>query len=66
MGGVDLSDQMKIFYEIDRRSKLQFYLRIFFDFLDICVVTFKIIYYKMDSTVGISAMDLRFSLARSI
>ena len=66
MGGVDLSDQMKIFYEIDRRSKFQFYLRIFFDFLDICVVPFKIIEYKMDSTVGISAMDLRLSLARSI
>ena len=31
MGGVDLSDQMKVTYEVDRRSRFCFYLRVFFD-----------------------------------
>ena len=31
MGGVDLSDQMKVTYKVDRRSKFCFYLRVFFD-----------------------------------
>ena len=33
MGGVDLSDQMKVYYQVDQRSKFRFYLRVFFDFL---------------------------------
>ena len=66
MGEVDLSDQMKVSYQVDRSSKFSFYLRIFFGFLDISVVNFKIIYDKMDSTVGTSAMDFCFSLAYSI
>jgi len=35
MGGVYLIDQMKVTYQVDRRSKTRFYLRIFFDLLDI-------------------------------
>ena len=35
MGGDDLSDQTKATYEVDCRSKFCFYLRVFFDFLDI-------------------------------
>ena len=66
MGGVDFCDQMKVSYQVDRRSKFRFYLRIVFDFLDIGVVNSKIIYGKMDSTAGMSAMDFRFSLARSL
>ena len=66
MGGVDLCDQMKVSYQVDRRSKFRFYLGIFFDFLDIGVVNSKIIYDKMDSTIGMLAMDFRFSLAHSL
>ena len=66
MGGVDLCDQMKVSDQVHRRSKFCFYLRIFFDFLDIGVVNSKIIYGKMDSTIGMSAMDFHFSLARSL
>ena len=54
---------MKVFYQVHRRSKFRFYLRFFFDFFDISVVNSKIIYDKMDSTVGMSVMDFRFSLA---
>lgn len=62
MGGYDLSDQMKDFYQVDRKSKFYFYLIIFFDFLDLSVMNSKIIYDKMDFTVGMSAMDSNFSL----
>ena len=65
IGGVDLCDQMKVSYQVDRRSKFRFYLRIFFDFLYIGVVNSKTIYDKMDSTIGMLAMDFRFSLSRS-
>jgi hypothetical protein len=66
MGGVDLADQMKVTYQVDRRSKFRFYLRVFFDFLDVSVVNSNIIYNKMDSAVAMSSMDFRFSLARSM
>ena len=48
IGGVDLSDQMKVNYEVDRRSKFHFYLRVSFDFLDIAVVNSKIVHKKVD------------------
>ena len=48
MGGVDLSDQMKVTHEVNRRSKFRFYLRVFFDFLDIAVVNSKIVYNKVE------------------
>ena len=32
MGGVDLSDQMKVSYEVDQRSKFRFYLQVFLEF----------------------------------
>ena len=66
MGGADLSDQMKVSYQVDRKSKFRFYMRILFNFLAISVVNSKIIYDKMDSTVGMYAMDFHFSLVRSM
>ena len=66
MGGVDLCDQMKVSYKVDRRSKVRFYLRVFFDFLGINVVNSKIVYDKIQSTAAIPSMDFRFSLAHSL
>ena len=57
MGGFDLSDQMKDFYQVDRRSKFRFYLKNFFGYLDLSEVNSKIVYDKMDFTVGMWAMD---------
>ena len=57
---------MKVSYGIDQRSKVRFYLRIFFDFLDIILVNSKIVYDKIQSTAAMSSMDFRFSLARSM
>ena len=66
MGGVDLWDQMKVSYEVDRGSKVRFYLRAFFNFLDISVVNSKIVYDKIQSTASVSSMDFWFSLACSM
>ena len=44
MGGVDLCDQYTAAYHLDRRSKFPFYLRIFFDLMDVAMVNSFIIY----------------------
>lgn len=44
MGGVDLMDQLKSAYQLDRRAKLRFYLRLFFDLFDVALVNSYIIY----------------------
>ena len=62
MGGVELSDQMKVTYEVDRRSKFHLYLRVFFDFLDIAVVNSKIVYNKIESAPSLSSLDFRYRL----
>ena len=46
-GGADLCNQMKVSYEVDQRSKVRFYLWIFFNFLDISIVNDKIVYDKI-------------------
>ena len=46
MGGVDLNDQYKALYELDRKSKYRFYLRIFFDMMDTAVVNAALIFQK--------------------
>ena len=66
IGGVDLCDQMKVSYEVDWRSKVRFYLQVFFDFLYISVVNLKIVYDKIQSIAAMSSTDFRFSLVRSI
>ena len=66
MGGVDLSDEMKVTYEVDRRSKFRFYLRVFFDFHDIAVVHSKIVYKKIESAPSLSSLDIRYSIAQTM
>ena len=66
MGGVDLSDQMKVTYEVDQRNKFRFYLRVFFDLLDITVVNSKIVYDKIESAPSFSSLDFRFSIAQTM
>ena len=48
MGGVDLMDQKTIIYEIDRKAKIKYYLRIFFDLMDIAVNNAHCIYYSAE------------------
>ena len=64
--GVDINDQMKVTYEVDRWSKFRFYLRVFFDFLDIAVVNSKIVYNKIESALSLSSTDFRYSIAQTM
>ena len=66
MGGVNLSDEMKVTYEVDRRSKFRFYLCIFFNFLDTAVVNLKIVYNKIESAASLSSLDFRYSIAQTM
>ena len=66
MGVVNLSDQMKFIYEVDHRSKFHFYLRVFFDFLDVTVVNSNIVYNKIVSTSSMTSLDFRYSIAENI
>ena len=66
MGGVDLSDQLKVTYEVDRRSKFRFYFRVFFDFLDIAVINSKIVFKKIESAPSLSLLDFQYSIAQTM
>ena len=57
---------MKVNYEVDRRSKFRFYLRVFFDFLNITVVNSKIVYNKIESAPSLSSLDFRCSIAQTM
>ena len=47
MGGVDLCGQYTAPYHLDQRSKFTFYLRIFFDLMDVAMVNGFIIFDKL-------------------
>ena len=49
MGGVDLMDQLKSAYQLDRRSKFGFYLRLFFGLFDVALVNSFIVYKKLEN-----------------
>ena len=49
MDGVDFKDQLKSAYQLDRRSKFRFYLRLFFDLFDVALVNSFIVYKKLEN-----------------
>ena len=49
MGKVDLMDQLKSVYQLVRRSKFQFYLRIFFNLFDVALVNSFIVSKKLEN-----------------
>ena len=51
MNGVDIVDQKTAAYRIDRKSKYRFYLRIFFDLMDVALVNSHIVYTKLDNDI---------------
>lgn len=65
MGGVDLLDQRKSYYEVDRKAKFRFYLRIFFDIMDIACVN-ALIVYQQSCDSKISLLDFKKSVADSL
>ncbi|CAH2108202.1 unnamed protein product [Euphydryas editha] len=71
MGGVDLMDQKKVTYEVDRKSKIKYYLRLFFDILDIAMNNAYIIYtklYEEQKVEGslLSSLEYRQIIARAM
>ena len=50
MGGVDLMDQNKQYYEFDRKSKTKFYLKPFYDLIDISVLNAVHIYGRIQES----------------
>jgi hypothetical protein len=69
MGGVDLMDQKKITYEIDRKAKTKYYLQIFFDFMDIAVSNAHCIFTQLNQNANpeykaISPLQYRQLIAR--
>ena len=47
MGGVDLADQLNSYYENGHRSRVKYYLRLFFDLINTCIVNSGIVFNKI-------------------
>ena len=65
MNGVDLHDQLKTCYEVDRKAKFRYYLRIFFDLMDSVVVNAHII-YKKEVNARMNLLDFKVSLSEAL
>ena len=65
MGGVDLCDQYTAAHHLDRRSKFRFYLRKFFDLMDVALVTNLIIYEKLHPN-ALSFLNFKLVISESL
>ena len=66
MDGVDLLDQKTAAYKLHRKSSSgRYYLRLFFDSMDISVVNSHIIYKKLNPK-GMELLDFKIVLAKSL
>ena len=64
MGGVDVIDQKTAAYRLDRKRKFRFYLRMFFDLIDIAIENDAIVYTKLGNSI--SLLDFKIVVARSL
>ena len=62
MGGVDLVDQRTATYHLDRKSSVRFYLRIFFDLMDVTCANSYIV-YNMLQPGGITLLNFKIAIA---
>ena len=65
MGGVDLMDQRTAAYCLDRKSSVRFYLRIFFDLMDIAGVNSYLI-YNMKHPNKLSVFDYKIVAVKNL
>ena len=49
MDGIDLMDQLRSAYQLDRRLKFRFYLRLFFDLFDVTLLNSFRVYKKLEN-----------------
>ncbi|XP_060803721.1 piggyBac transposable element-derived protein 3-like [Amyelois transitella] len=71
MGGVDLMDQRKACYEVDRKAKIKYYLRLFFDMLDIAMNNAYLVYVKLHEAHRVegpllTSLEFRQHIARGL
>ena len=64
MGGVDVIDQKTAAFRLDRKSKFRFYLRMFFDFINIAIVNSHNVYMKLGNSI--SLLDFKIIVAKSL
>ena len=65
MGAVDLLDQRTAAYRLDHKSSVHFYVRIFFDLLDIaCVNSFLV--YSMKHPKQLTLLDYKIAIAKNL
>ena len=65
VGRVDLLDQRTAAYQLDRKSSVRFYLRIFFDLLDIaCVTSFFV--YNMKHPKQLTLLNYKIVVAKNL
>ena len=43
----------KVAYQLDHKSKFRFYLRMFFNLIDIAIVNSHIVYMKLDNSISL-------------
>ena len=65
IGGVDPMDQCTAAYRLDRNSSVRFYLRIFFDLMDIVCVNSYLI-YNMKHPSKLSLLDYKIVVAKNL
>ena len=65
IGGVDLMDQRTVTYRLDQKSSVRFYLRIFFDLMDIACVNSYLI-YNMKHPKKLSLLDYKIVVAKNL
>ena len=65
MGEVDIMDQLTAKYRLDRKSSVRFYLRIFFDLMDIACVNSYLI-YNMKNPNKLSLLDYKIAIKKNL
>ena len=65
MGGIDLMDQRTAAYRLDRKSSVRFYLRIFFDLMDIACANSYLIYNMLHPN-KLSLLDYKIVVSKNL
>ena len=66
MGGVDLMDQKLVPYGLDRKANIKFYLRPFFDLLNIAMLNAHVVWSKLNPSSKMRALEFRRSVTREL
>ena len=62
--GLDVIDRKTVAYRLDCKSKFRFFLRMFFDLIDIAIVNSHIVYTKLGNSICL--VDFKIAAAKSL